>query len=111
MAALLAYVVVEARARAWPRELVEGALAAIAALRALSELPPLDSATHIGLAGALRATCAVLDAADARFAEVAASDDAARRWARDRPLRDVASRVRERRLEAAWKRMEAARDP
>jgi acyl-CoA dehydrogenase len=104
MAALLAYVTVEARARGWPLSVAEDAMAAIAAFRAISDLPPLDPAVHIVLAGALRAARAVLEAADRCFAE-GPSDEAAQRWTRDRPLAAVAERARALRLEAAWKRI------
>jgi hypothetical protein len=103
-AALLAYVIVEARARGWPPSVAEDAMAAIASLRGISDLPPLDLAVHVTLAGALRGARAVFEAADRCFAE-GPSDDAARRWARDRPLRAVADRARGLRLEAAWRKL------
>lgn len=104
MAALLTHVIVEARARSWPHSVTEDAMTALAALRGISDLPPLDPAAHVALAGALRAARAVFAAADRCFAE-GPSDEAARRWARDRPLGDVAERARALRLEAAWRKL------
>jgi hypothetical protein len=104
MAAILAYVTVEARARGWPQAILEDALSAIASLRGISELAALDPSAHVALAGALRATRGVLEAADRCFAE-APSDEAAKRWARDRPLASVAERARGQRLEVAWRRL------
>lgn len=103
-AAMLAYVVVEARARGWARSVAEDAMGAIAALRTIAELPPLDPAAHVALAGALRASGAVFEAVDRCFAE-GPGDDAARRWVRDRPLGAVADRARGLRLEAAWRNL------
>jgi acyl-CoA dehydrogenase len=105
MAALLAYVIAEARGRGWPPSVAEDAMATIAALRGISDLPPLDPAVHIALAGALRGARAALDAADRCFAGTAGDDEAARRWARDRPLASVAERARALRLETAWQRV------
>jgi hypothetical protein len=104
MAALLAYVIVEARARQWSQAVVEDALCAIASLRSISELAPLDPSAHVALGGALRATRGVLEAVDRCLAE-GPSDDGAKRWARDRPLASVAERARGQRLEVAWRRI------
>jgi len=104
MAAILAYVTVEARARGWPQAVVEDALGAIASLRGISELAPLDPSAHVALAGALRASRGVLEAVDRCFAG-APSDDASKRWARDRALASVAERARGQRLEVAWRRL------
>jgi acyl-CoA dehydrogenase len=108
LAALLAYVVAEARGRAWPHAFVEDALAAICALRGVADLPRLDAATHVAVGGALRMTGAVLEAADAQFFAARPEDVAAQRWARDKPLRSVAERARVQRLEAAWSRLGAS---
>ncbi|HEX8792346.1 MAG TPA: acyl-CoA dehydrogenase family protein [Polyangiaceae bacterium] len=104
MAALLAHVIVEARARSWPHAVAEDAMAALLSLRGISDLPPLDPAAHIALAGALRGARAVFAAVDRCFA-AGPSDEAAQRWARDRPIGDVAERARALRLEAAWRKL------
>jgi alkylation response protein AidB-like acyl-CoA dehydrogenase len=109
MAAILAYVIVEACARGWPQAVVEDALGAIASLRGISELAPLDPAAHVALAGALRATRSVFESVDRCFA-MAPTDDAAKRWVRDRPLASVAERARGQRLEVAWRRL-LSQDP
>lgn len=79
-------------------------MATLASLRGISELAPLDPAAHVALAGALRGARAVFAAVDRCFAE-GPKDDAARRWARDRPLGEVAERARALRLEAAWRKL------
>lgn len=104
MAAILAHVTVEARARNWPQAVIEDALAAIAALRGISDAPPLDAPTHVALAGALRAARTVLEAVDRCFA-AGPADDPSKRWHRDRPLASVAERARTQRLEVAWSRL------
>jgi len=109
MAAILAHVTVEARARGWPHAVIEDALGAIASLRGISDLAPLDPSTHVALAGALRAARGVLDEVDGCFARDP-SEDAAKRWARDRPLASVAERARGQRLEVAWRRLAGIRD-
>ena len=104
-AAILAYLVVEARSRSWSRDFVEDAVASIVALRGLSDSPAAEAATHIAVGGALRSARLVFERADQLFSQAPPGDDAARRWVRDRPLGDVAARVRELRLESAWRQL------
>jgi alkylation response protein AidB-like acyl-CoA dehydrogenase len=105
-AALAGHLVRLARAHAWPRAIVEDALALIAALRALAAGDPGAREVHIALAGALRtAERLVADAAP----HLAATDETTRtRWERDRPILGVASRARAERCEAAWRHLHDA---
>ncbi|HEY2365936.1 MAG TPA: acyl-CoA dehydrogenase family protein [Polyangiaceae bacterium] len=97
IAASLGHVVRVARAYDEPREIVERALAAIAALRTIGEEDPLAPAAHIALAGVL-----ALAAELAGRMNLANAEDAVRtRWQRDLPLLGVAGAARNARLEAA----------
>lgn len=97
MAAWLGHVVRLARAYDEPPEIVEKALAAIAALRTIAEDDPLDSATHITLAGIIAVAAELAPAVT-----LAKADEAVRtRWQRDLPLLAVAATARNARLEAA----------
>jgi len=122
-AALLGYLLREARARGWPTGWRERALACLAALMTVSELDAADPATHVTLAGVLAGARALFEEAGALFAagadakaEAAANtaagtamraapDEAAARWARDAALLQVASGARAQRLVRAWERL------
>jgi hypothetical protein len=98
MAAWLGHVVRLARAYEEPREIIEKALAAIAALRTIAENDPLESAAHIALAGVLAQTTELTSAVT-----LAKADEAVRtRWHRDLPLLAVAATARNARREAAY---------
>lgn len=99
-AALLAYLVREARRLDGPKTWIERALALLLALEALAALDPLAPATHLTLAGALAQSSGLLAEADAFWA--ASADPAAARWQRDRALLGVAAQQREQRRERAW---------
>jgi hypothetical protein len=75
----------------------------LAALRGLAARDPLAPATHVALAGATRCVQSLLKEAAPHWDRVDAPT--AQRWARDRPLLDVAAAARERRLQAAWARI------
>jgi alkylation response protein AidB-like acyl-CoA dehydrogenase len=97
MAAWLAHVVRLVRAYDEPREIVEKALAAIAALRTIGDEDPLDPAVHIALGGVLAQALEL-----GRSLTLAKADEAVRaRWDRDLPLLGVAGTARNARLEAA----------
>lgn len=97
IAAWLGHVVRLVRAYDEPRELVEKALAAIAALRTIGEEDPLDPAAHIALAGVLGVAAEL-----ASGVTLAKADEAVRtRWQRDLPILAVAGTARNARLEAA----------
>ena len=97
IAAWLGHVVRLVRAYDQPREMIEQALAALAALRSIAEEPPLDPGAHIALAGVLTAAAELASKLD-----LAGADEAVRaRWQRDFPLLAVAGSARNARLEAA----------
>jgi len=99
--AWLAYVVRLVRKHAGPHRLAEEALAAIAALGALSERDPLAPTTHVALAGVLTQAAALVHEWD-----LTECDETTRsRWQRDIPLLEVATTVRNLRLEAGWAKL------
>jgi alkylation response protein AidB-like acyl-CoA dehydrogenase len=106
-AAILAYVVREARARGWPREFIEKVMALLATLRLLSAANPSDPATHVLLAGEQSLSADTLAQADGLWQSggTAGGDDAAQRWARDRALTNVAGTIRQKRRDSAWSRL------
>ena len=98
--ALVGHVVRVARRFALPRELVLDALAIVGAASSLADGAPLAPATHLALAGVLRATDRLLTSLDASLGSV---DEGVRaRFLRDAPLRNVAGKARAARLESAW---------
>ena len=100
-AAVLAYLLREARRLQWPRAWMERALANLYALCAIAPQDPLSPAMHIALAGALAAGAALIDESGSLW-ETAAGDAASKRWQRDRALLSVAHAAREQRLARAW---------
>jgi len=103
-AAVLAYLLREARRLGWPRTWIERTLACLYALCAIAPRDASSPATHIALAGALAAGAALVREAEP-FWEAAAADPAAARWQRDRALLSVAHSAREQRRERAWERI------
>jgi len=106
-AALIAYLVREARRLGWPHGWIERAAALLLALRAIAGEDPSLPQTHVALSG-------ILDMAGALFADaqtnwdMSASDASRARWQRDRALLDVAAAARAQRSESAWRRLTAA---
>ena len=106
-AAVLAYLLREARARGWPAALRERLAATLALLASLAAAPPAAAATHVALAGALdwaRQTCAEAHALWATSPD----DPAAQRWQRDVKLLGVAGAARTQRAARAWERLAQA---
>ena len=103
-AAVLAYLVREARRLNWPREWVERATAQLLSLQAIAALPALASTTHIAIAGALAGVAALVAEADQHWQQ-GGDDEAAVRWRRDRALLGVAAGPRAKRTERAWQRV------
>lgn len=103
-AAILAYLVREARRLAWPRNWVERTVAVLFALQTLSGEDPSSSTTHLALAGALSIGSELLKESEPLWSN-AASDPAAQRWRRDRELLKVAGGAREQRSARAWERL------
>jgi acyl-CoA dehydrogenase len=103
-AAVLAYLLREARRLGWPREWIERATTNLLSLDAIALLPPLANTTHIALAGGLAGVAQLVAEAD-RHWQASADDEAAKRWHRDRALFNVAAAQREKRTERAWERL------
>lgn len=105
-AAVLAYLLREARRLEWPRAWIARALANLYALCAIAHEDASSPATHIALAGALEIGAALLRDAEACW-DAAANDAASLRWKRDRALLSVAASARAKRIERAWERIRA----
>lgn len=103
-AAVVAYLVREARRLAWPQAWIERTLAALHALRALAGEDASAPATHIALAGALTWSAGLLSECE-RFWGESEGDPARERWMRDRELLGVAGAARTRRTARAWERL------
>lgn len=106
-AAVLAYLMREAQRLAWPGPWIERLSALLAALSTLSNMPPSNAETHIGLAGALRISAGLIGETE-DFWLKSAADPAALRWRRDRELLQVASKARELRAQRAWEKLRTA---
>jgi hypothetical protein len=97
ISAWLGHVVRLSRAYGERPQIVERALAALAALRTIGEEDPLDPGVHLTLAGVLTLVTELGSAVT-----LARADEAVRaRWGRDLPLLQVASAVRNARSNAA----------
>jgi alkylation response protein AidB-like acyl-CoA dehydrogenase len=104
--AVLAYLLREARQRAWPAAFAEASCGTIAALIGVARAAPDAPATHLALAGALAQAQLLYAQASALWA--AADDDpASRRWQRDAALFQVAGSARAQRAARAWERLRA----
>lgn len=103
-AALLAWLLREARVRGWPTAFAERTAATLAALERVSRMDAASPACHVVLAGALSWARQVYDEVGPLWA---ASDDApaAARWQRDSGLLGVASAARDLRAVRAWERL------
>jgi alkylation response protein AidB-like acyl-CoA dehydrogenase len=99
-AALLAYLVAVARRAGFPRDVVERALALLAAAHTLASGPPAAPELHVALGGLLEATARLLEASSAHWARAEPAER--ERWDRDQPLLSVASGARQARLARAW---------
>jgi len=104
--AVLAYLLREARARAWPAAFAERVAAVMALLATLADGPGEAPATHVALAGALALAHALYDEAGTLWARQP-EDPAAQRWQRDAALFAVASSARTQRAARAWERLQA----
>jgi acyl-CoA dehydrogenase len=109
-AALLAYLLREARRLGWPHAWIERGAALLLALRALAAEDPSRAQTHIALAGILEAAAALVSQAEAHWS--ATPEDPARgRWLRDRELLNVAASARAQRSASAWRQLAGALRP
>lgn len=106
-AAVVAYLVHEARRLGWPPAWIERAAAGLHALRAIAAEDASSPATHIALAGALAWSADLISNCEEFWAET--GDARAReRWVRDRELLGVAAGARAQRTARAWERLRPA---
>jgi hypothetical protein len=98
LASTLGFALCIARSSSWGQGWMEEAAALLMLLKTLNGEPPLGPTTHIALAGAFTAARRLLAAAPWDKVEPSCRT----LWERDRPLLDVASKVREARRQAAW---------
>ena len=108
-AALLGYLVREARHRGWPRPFVEATLASLAGLQAAAALDAGAPHTHLLLAGATTSVRQRVAEAGAHWQAGDANDAACQRWQRDVKILGVAEAVRTQRAASAWQALSAAR--
>lgn len=97
-AAFVAWAVARGARWGWPRGHRARGASILSALRALADADPSSPAVHVALAGAIDATRAWVE--EAPWDDAPADDR--ERWARDRPLLEVAGRARASRLAKAW---------
>ncbi len=109
-AAVLAYLVREARRLGWPQMWITRAIATLVTFASIAALDPVSSSTHVALAGAMAMGEALAAEADAFWSIAAGDPQAAARWQRDRALLRIASQPRAARLERAWERLGAPVD-
>ena len=103
-AAVIGYLLREARRLAWPQGWVARAAALLLALRALAAEDPSRPQTHVALDGIL-ATAGALFAEAATHWDATPSDAARALWLRDRELLNVASTARAQRSASAWRQL------
>lgn len=103
-AAILGYLVREARRLAWPSPWIERAAALLHGLRSIAGEDASAPATHVALAGALSLGAALIGDTEA-FWTAADRDPAVARWRRDRELFAVAGAARAQRTARAWERL------
>jgi hypothetical protein len=99
IAAVVGWAIGVARASSRNPEWIEEAAALLVLLRAIGDESPTSPEAHVVVAGVMAAVRRLLDR------HPWANEDAATRshWERDRPLLDVAERVRTARIAAAWR--------
>lgn len=107
-AAILAYLVREARRLKWPESWIERVVATLFVLERLSGEDPSSPTTHLALAGALSISAGLLKETEPLWNN-AAADPAAQRWRRDRELLKVAGAAREQRTARAWEQLKSGR--
>ncbi len=105
-AAIVAYLLREARRLAWPQGWIERAAAHLQAMRAIAAEDASQPATHIALAGALANATALLAETENLWAG-SPDAEAAARWKRDRELLGTAGKARAMRTQRAWERLGA----
>lgn len=105
-AAMLAWLLREARSRSWPRTLQERLVATLVLLKSLASREALDPITHITLAGGLAQGHECIERCHEQWQLAPESDPGRERWLRDRSLFGIAGAVRNQRLVRAWEDIE-----
>jgi alkylation response protein AidB-like acyl-CoA dehydrogenase len=100
-AAVVGWSIAVARRSAWSPSWIAEAAGIVALLRELNAAPALAPPTHVALAGALSCAQRLLESAEWSRADERTQET----WHRDRPLLDVAARVRAARFETAWHKL------
>jgi acyl-CoA dehydrogenase len=98
-AAVLGWLLQVARRSEWPDEVREGLLALVVLMRGLAQMDPSSPEAHLALGGAIDLFHARLESLEPLWARVDATTR--ERWERDRPLLQVAGKVRAQRRETA----------
>jgi hypothetical protein len=109
-AAVIAYLVREARRLTWPESWVERAVALLFSLQNLSIKDPSTPETHVAVAGALHIGSELIKESERNWNN-ASADPASERWTRDRDLLKVAGGIREQRTKRAWERLRGGTAP
>lgn len=102
-AAGTAYLVRIVRKYNLERTLLERLAQVLASLQSLAASDPKDPFTHVLLAGVLHESTGVLRDIDAAFAKVDSAAHA--KFTQDKPIFEIASRVRSERTKKAWERL------
>lgn len=98
--AVLGHLLGMARRFEWPGEIVERLSLLIAGVVALAGEDPLSPAIHVALGGLSEQVDALLTALDPLWPMT--GEAIHRRWLRDRPVLNIADKVRQQRLNKAW---------
>lgn len=103
-AAILAYLLREARRLAWPEDWLERCCSLLLSLEKLAGEDSGSPANQLALAGALATGAGLIGETEA-FWMKSAADPAAPRWQRDKDLLKVAGQAREQRRKRAWEQL------
>lgn len=101
--AFLGWFLQNARRWKWQRGVQQELLQLVCALWALAGAVPDDAAVHVALGGLLARVQQVIGEYESLWEQAGAAERA--RWERDRPLLQVAGKVRAQRLAKAWERL------
>ena len=107
-AAMLAWLLREARCRGWPTDFAEQCVAALCALERVASMDAASPACHVALTGVLGWVHRCYDAAGALWAG-SGDEAAAARWIRDTALFGMAANTRQLRAARAWERLSPTR--
>lgn len=106
-----AYLLREARYRGWPDPLIEALAANLFSLGSLASVDASSPATHVALAGLLGQGQALYGRVTDQWRGSDNGAPALRRWLRDQPLFQIASKPRELRVQRAWEQLATLPEP